>query len=206
MRHANLALMVAVAVAAGSAGLAAPYHDGLPSAAQPPEKAAQAPGRASQPAFTPAWQAILGAWFSVGEDQPPGPPLATFTFNLDLDGRIIVRRNHNDIPASGDKPAAVHDDLMMIFPTERPAEWRALYADNEGHVIQYRARWSADNKRLSFVGDITPGQPRYRLVYTFATPDDLVIAFEIAPPGRPDGFKPYLTGKAKRNKLDSIAK
>ncbi len=163
----------------------------------------QKPATPAPPTFSPAWQAILGPWYGVGSGQP-GTGEGTFAFTLELDGRIIVRKNHNEIPASGSQPASSHEDLMVIYPSERQAEWRALYADNEGHVIHYRARWSPDGKKLSFVSDITAGQPRYRLTYTLTTPDDVVIGFEIAAPGMPDAFKPYLTGKAKRNALSGI--
>jgi hypothetical protein len=187
MRHAAAVLSLALALLIGPAGAAS----------------AQAPPKPAQPAFSAAWQAILGEWYGVGSGQP-GQGEGTFTFKLELDGRIIVRRNHNDIPASASQPASVHDDLMLVYPTERPTEWRALYADNEGHVIGYRARWTADGKKLSFQSDITPGQPRYRLTYTLTAPDEMVIGFEIAAPGMPDAFKPYLTGKARRNKLSGV--
>ncbi len=166
---------------------------------------AQPPAPPAQPAFSPAWEAIVGAWYGVGSGQP-GTGEGTFAFSLELEGRIIVRKNHNDIPASGGQRAAVHDDLMLIYPSDRPGEWRAMYADNEGHLIHYRARWTPDRRKLSFVSDIAPGQPRYRLTYTLTGPDDLVIDFEIAPPGKPDAYKTYLTGKAKRNKLEGVAR
>jgi hypothetical protein len=160
---------------------------------------AQTPPKPPQPPFSPAWQAVLGEWVGVGSGQP-GSGEGTFAFRLELDDRIIVRKNHNDIAAAAGQPAAAHDDLMLIYPTDRVAEWRALYADNEGHVIYYRARWSADGKKLTFQSDINTGQPRYRLTYSVVSADEVVIGFEIAPPGKPDAFKSYLTGKARRNK------
>ena len=187
MRRINLALCVALALVITPAGV------GL----------AQSPPKPPQPPFSPAWQAVLGEWVGVGSGQP-GSGEGTFAFRLELDDRIIVRKNHNDIAATPSQPATAHDDLMVIYPTERTAEWRALYADNEGHVIYYRVRWSADGKKLTFQSDINTGQPRYRLTYTVASADEVVIGFEIAPPGRPDAFTSYLTGKARRNKQSGL--
>jgi hypothetical protein len=176
--------------------------------AQPPAQAAtQAPAppgaqptpKPPSPPFTPAWEALIGEWTGEGSGQP-GAGEGVFSFRLELDGKILVRRNRNELAPAANQPAAAHEDLMVVYPIERPGEWRALFADNEGHVINYRARWTADGKRLTFLSDINTGQPRFKLTYRVVSVDQLEIGFEIAAPGSPDTFKPYLSGKARRAK------
>jgi hypothetical protein len=92
----------------------------------------------------------------------------------------------------------VHEDLLVIYTGPKPGEARALYVDNEDHVIQYLATWSADGKTLTFVSDVTPGAPRFRMTCRIQSTDGHVLDFDIAPPGSPDAFKPYVSGKLRR--------
>ena len=87
---------------------------------------------------------------------------------------------------------------MVIYPgfdSERP---RAIYFDNEGHVIEYSAEWSAAGDVLTFVSKPAPSAPQFRLVYKKIDDQTLTIAFEMAPPGQPDAFKPYTTGRLRK--------
>jgi hypothetical protein len=172
--------------------LAAALSAGAQSAAQ-----GQAPPKAPQPAFTPAWEALIGEWEGAGSGKP-GSGEGQFSFRLELDGKILVRRNHNEMVASNTQLSAIHDDLLVVYPIERPGEWRAFYADNEGHVIQYRARWTADGKRVTFLSDVTTGQPRYKLTYYVVSADQLEIGFETAAPGNP-AAQPANVLQASRN-------
>jgi hypothetical protein len=49
-----------------------------------------------------------------------------------------------------------------------------------------------------FVSDPSPSAPRFRLSYAKEQGDEVLIKFEMAPPGKPDGFRTYLEGKARR--------
>ena len=109
----------------------------------------------------------------------------------------MVRRNRAELPAGNGRPAAVHEDLMVIYPGEAGKASKAVYFDSEGHVIHYTVSTSEDQRVLSFVSDPQPAGPRYRLSYTKEGADAVAIKFEIAPPGKPDEFKTYLEGKAR---------
>jgi hypothetical protein len=139
-----------------------------------------------------AYKFLLGEWVGEGAGQP-GQGEGGSTFTLDLNDNILVRKNYNKIPATKDRPAVDHEDLMIIFqPPQKPA--CAVYWDNEGHMINYTAEFSADGKTLTFVSDIIPEAPRFKLSYVKLAPDSLKISFEFAPPGKPDAFSPYTTG------------
>lgn len=78
------------------------------------------------------WQFLIGEWMGKGEGTP-GSGTGGFTFAPDLQNTILVRRNFARYPATGDKAAYAHDDLMVIYYEEGSA--KAVYFDNERHII-----------------------------------------------------------------------
>jgi hypothetical protein len=144
-----------------------------------------------------AWRFILGDWVGEGSGQP-GEGSGSFSFQFDLGEDILVRRSHTDYPAAAQKPALVHDDLMICYPDPAGGRILAIYFDNEGHVIRYVGDASQPG-RLVLVSEASGPSHTFRLTYTTAGPDAVTIAFEIATPGHPDAFTPYVTGKAVRS-------
>lgn len=140
-----------------------------------------------------AWEPFLGTWQGTGTGQP-GQGAGEFTFEPEVQGSVLVRHNYADYPATKDKPAYRHDDLMVIYADNDKT--RADYWDNEGHVIHYVVELSG---KLVFVSDPAQPGPRFRLSYWKAGSDDtLKIVFEIAPPNDPGAFKTYIEASAKR--------
>ena len=110
-----------------------------------------------------------------------------------------MRRNHADYPATKDKQAYSHDDLMIVFrESDESAEGalRAMYWDSEGHVIRYTVTMFGD--RIVFTSEPRRGAPQYRFTYMRQGADVLAIKFEIAPPGK--GFTTYIEATAKRTR------
>jgi hypothetical protein len=138
---------------------------------------------------------LLGEWVGEGRGSP-GEGAGTFSFELSLDGRVLVRKSHSTYPATKDRPAFAHDDLMMIYP--EGGRMRAIYFDNEGHVIHYAVSVSADPQGLVFLSDPSPDGPRFRFRYTSLGKDKVSGRFEIAPPGKADAFSLYIEGDARR--------
>jgi hypothetical protein len=150
---------------------------------------AQAPAPAADP--------YSGLRFLIGDWVADGPPAAGsghFEFVPDVQGKLLVRRNHAEYPAANGRPAADHDDLMVIYQEGRP---RAIYFDNEGHVIRYDVETGAADA-ATFVSEAAAGEPRYRLSYKKLPDGRLSGKLEIAPPGKPEEFKAYLEWTAKR--------
>ena len=139
----------------------------------------------------------MGRWVGEGSGQP-GQGSGSFSFRFDLQGKILVRNNRADYPARQDRPAFSHEDLMVIYHEGEGMPARAIYFDNEGHVINYAASASEDGTAWLFVSDPAPSRPRFRLTYTKENHGTLAIKFEIAPPGQPDSFSPYIEAKARR--------
>jgi hypothetical protein len=142
---------------------------------------------------------LIGEWVGEGGGQP-GQGSGEFSFLPDLQGKVLVRKNRAEYPAVANRPAFVHEDLLVVYRGANGKRAHAMYFDSEDHVIKYSISASEDSKSLTFVSDPSPREPRFRLTYTKEADDRLGIKFEIAPPGKPDEFKSYIEAKARKKK------
>ncbi|HVN59314.1 MAG TPA: hypothetical protein VMT63_13520 [Bacteroidales bacterium] len=146
--------------------------------------------------INPKWEKIkwlLGAWKGEGTGKP-GEGAGTFAFYADLGGDIIIRKNHTEFPAAQNKPASVHDDLMVIYIDQKTGTPAAIYFDNEGHTINYSVSYLENS--VVFTSDRSGNIPAFRLTYTPEGKDSVDIAFDMS---REDGkFVTYLEGKSVR--------
>lgn len=145
-----------------------------------------------------AWAALeflVGEWSGEGSGDP-GQGAGGFTFKWDLDKKVLLRTNFADYPAAKERPAFSHRDLMVIYADSASGGLRAIYFDNEGHVINYAVRTSQDPYLIEFTSDPTPKSPGYRLSYGKTGDAAVSIKFEIAPPGQ--AFATYIEARAHR--------
>jgi hypothetical protein len=150
------------------------------------------PGTNSGAKFGAQWRLLAGEW--VGE-AAAGVRSGSCSFRFDLADHVLVRNNHAEVPARGNSPAGTHDDLMVIYPGATEPQARATYWDNEGHVIEYVAEWSADSSTLTF---LSKSGPQFRLTYKKVDADTLTVSFDMAPPGQAGAFKTYTSGRIRR--------
>lgn len=136
------------------------------------------------------WRPLLGEWTARGGGEP-GQGAGAFSFALELNDYILVRRARTEYPASPDRPAFAFEDLLVIYPDDDG--FAGIVFDNEGHVIRYRAVF--EPRRIALVSDGTG--PRFRLTYELARPNELDIRFEIAQAGS-DDFAVHVSGSAER--------
>jgi hypothetical protein len=142
---------------------------------------------------------LIGEWVGEGGGAP-GQGSGGFSFLPDQDGRILIRKNHADYPATKDKPAYSHTDLMIVYQDSGETKLRAIYFDDEGHTIHYTVEPSADGNIVQFLSEAALSQPRYRLTYRKTGDDRVAIQFEIAPPGKQEGFSTYIDATARRSR------
>ncbi len=132
---------------------------------------------------------VLGKWVGVAgpQETPLGAGQGAFSFEYDLDKKIIVRRNH----AAYDK-GVTHDDLMVIYLENTP---RAIYFDSEGHTIRYALTFPAKHQ-VVFESDGSQPGPKYRLSYWL---ENAVMKgkFEVAPPPSGD-YKTYMNWSSRK--------
>lgn len=88
---------------------------------------------------------------------------------------------------------------MVIYREGVGLPLRAVYFDNEGHVIHYTAQVSNDQQTVTFLSDAVTSEPRFRLSYSKGENGALAIKFEIAPPGKPESLSTYVEGVARRS-------
>lgn len=144
-----------------------------------------------------AFRFLAGEWVGEGTGAP-GEATGGFSFSFDLKEKILVRKNRADYPATKDRPAFSHTDLMVIYHEPGGADTRAIYFDNEGHVVHYTVSFSKDQNTLTLLGDVSPSVPRFRFTYSKTKNDSLTFQFDIAPPGKPEAFSKYIEGTARR--------
>lgn len=146
---------------------------------------------ATLPAAWKDFAPLVGEWQA---DASPDGASGGFSLAPDLQDRVLVRHNFAEYPKSATRPGGRHDDLMIIYRAGDAT--RADYWDSEGHVIHYAV--TVDKTRFVFVSDVQAGQPRFRLTYAVTSPNALGLVFEIAPPGKPDAFAPYIKASVHR--------
>jgi hypothetical protein len=151
---------------------------------------------AQQPAGWGFLEYLIGDWTGEGGGGP-GQGSGSFSFKPDLQGKILVRNNRAEYPATKERAAFVHDDLMVVY-REPPEGPRAIYFDSEGHTIRYELHSSREDGIIVFVSAPEAGAPRYRLTYTRVDAEHLKIKFEVAPPGHPEQFSTYIQAGARR--------
>ncbi len=157
---------------------------------------------AAPPAATPSkvadpWAALrflVGAWKAESGGGKPGEAVGGgFTFAIDLDGKVAVRRGRSEFaPRPGEARGAVHEDLTVVYPKGKALQ--AIFWDGEGHVIRYGVRSGAG----TVIFESEPGQPgpRFRLVYARRGADEVEVSFAVAPPGK--DYEPHVSGLARR--------
>lgn len=141
------------------------------------------------------WSFLLGKWMGEGSGHP-GQGGGTFTFYADLNQNILVRKSHSEYAANGNMPATIHDDLMIVYPESAGVPTKAIYFDNEGHVIDYSIVYS--NGSIVLTSEKKANIPVFRLTYTPIESETVNTKFEMSTDG--EKFMTYIEGKSKKVK------
>jgi hypothetical protein len=138
---------------------------------------------------------LEGEW-SAATSSPGGPNvIGSYTFKKELAGHILARHSSS---ASCKGPADFdcdHGDLLYVY-TEGPGQnLKAIYFDNEGHVIHYMVSTPAPGSVL-FLSDPSAPGPQFRLTYDLK---DKVMSgkFQVHMPGQSE-WKSYLEWSGSR--------
>lgn len=141
------------------------------------------------------WNWLMGNWKGEGNGQP-GQGGGVFSFTLDLDQKIIVRKSHSEYPATDKKPKIVHDDLMIVYMDFTGNPSKAIYFDSEGHTINYVISYA--DKTVTLISDKVPNAPIFRLTYTLLDANTINTKFEMSQDG--EKFMTYIEGKSSKVK------
>jgi hypothetical protein len=151
--------------------------------------------RAQNPAppETDAWQSLSfleGTWEAKTGSGSGITSAGTYSFRPELGGHILARHS---ITAGGCKGPATfdcdHGDLLYIYRDAPGQPLRAIYFDNEGHVIHYEVSTPSANSAVLLSDGSQPG-PQFRLVYELK--DSIMSGkFQVKMPGQTE-WKSYL--------------
>lgn len=139
------------------------------------------------------WDWLIGTWVGEGSGEP-GNGGGTFSFTLDLDKKILVRKSHSEYSASKNKPSVVHEDLMIVYIDFSGNASRAIYFDNEGHTINYQISYF--DTSIVLTSDRIPNTPIFRLTYNLIETETVDTKFEMSQDG--ENFITYIEGKSKK--------
>jgi len=140
---------------------------------------------------------LEGTWQAKTQGGSAGADAsATYTFQRELKGHILARHTHDSSGCHG--PATYdcdHSDLLYVYRDSGSAALRAIYFDNEGHVIHYDVSVTGPATAV-FTSDSDTKGPQFRLVYELKS-SVMSGKFQIRAPGQTD-FKSYLEWSGER--------
>jgi hypothetical protein len=121
----------------------------------------------SVPSGTNQWSALSfleGTWDAKATGNGGAAAMGSYTFRLELRDHILAR--HGDLsqckgPSTFD---CDHGDLLYIFRDAPTQPLKAIYFDNEGHVIHYDVSTPSPTSAV-FLSDSSEPGPQFRLAY-----------------------------------------
>ena len=129
-------------------------------------------------------QFLIGDWLSPLSGQPGEGVSGSSTFSYDLNQKIIIRKSRAEFaPRPGETKGLVHDDLLVIYQQSGETQLRAIYFDNEGHIIHYTLVFPEKMPGVVFESEASEISPHARLVYQLAADGTLETEFSVAAPG-----------------------
>jgi hypothetical protein len=145
------------------------------------------------------WQALSflqGTWEAKATGGQGVSATGTYTFRNELRDKILARHSMRDAGCKG--PASFdcdHDDLLYIYQDAPGHSLKAIYFDNEGHVIHYDVS-TPDATTAIFLSDGSQPGPQFRLMYELK---GAVMSgkFQMRMPGQTE-WKSYLEWSGSR--------
>lgn len=124
---------------------------------------------ASTSAPTPtAWKPLeflTGTWEAKTQGGSAGAASSgTYSFKMDLRDHVLARHSST---AGCNGPVdfnCEHDDLLYVYPDATAKSYKAIYFDNEGHVIHYDVSVPTPTTAIFLSSPSQPG-PQFRLTY-----------------------------------------
>jgi len=153
---------------------------------------AQSPAPSPNPLQTLAF--LQGTW----EAKTAGGAAAasgSYTFRLELGDHVLARHSFTSDCKGPRGFNCGHNDLLYVYPEGPRQRLKAIYFDNEGHVIHYDV--SCPNPATAvFLSEASAPGPQFRLIYTLKGAV-LTGKFQMRQPGQAD-WQSYLEWSGAR--------
>jgi hypothetical protein len=108
---------------------------------------------------------LEGTWEAQAQGNTGATATGTYTFKRELGDHILARRSSSPSACKG--PVTFdceHADLLFVYQVASGQPLKAIYFDNEGHVIHYNISTPAPTTAI-FLSDSSRPGPQFRLVY-----------------------------------------
>jgi len=152
-----------------------------------------------------AWRALrflIGRWEANTKGGSAGASGAgDYSFGLELRDHVLARHSgYSECKGPADFDCA-HGDLLYVYAES--GRLRAIYFDNEGHVIHYDVTThdggtGPDSRTAVFLSPPSEPGPQYRLTYELRA-QVMSGKFEIRAPGQKE-FRAYLEWSGGKKK------
>jgi hypothetical protein len=145
------------------------------------------------PAGGDPWKALSfleGTWEAKTEGGSAGASAGgTYAFVRELGGHVLARHSSNAGCKGPVDFDCEHGDLLYVYQNVVGQPFKAIYFDNEGHVIHYEVSTPAPDSAI-FISDPSLPGPQFRLTYELK---GAVMSgkFQMQMPGQ-GGWKSYL--------------
>jgi hypothetical protein len=125
---------------------------------------------------------LQGSWEAKTQGNASVTASGTYTFSMELGNHILARHS---IPSSCKGPETFHcdhGDLLYVYEDAPGQPLKAIYFDNEGHVIHYDVATPTPTTVI-FLSDASQVGPRFRLIYELK--DAIMFGkFQVQMPGQ----------------------
>jgi hypothetical protein len=126
---------------------------------------------------TDPWQALSfleGTWDAHTQGgSARAQSSGTYTFKPELKHHVLVRRSRDAAACKGPtRFDCEHSDVLYVYQEARDQPLKAIYFDNEGHVIHYDVS-TPDLSSAVFLSDGSPSGPQFTNVFIGPLPNSL---------------------------------
>jgi hypothetical protein len=125
-------------------------------------------GQSTAPTGKEQWNALRfleGTWDAKTQGGTSGATVSGgYVFRKELSGSVMARHSSNAGCKGPDDFNCEHGDLLYIYRDSPGQPLKAIYFDNEGHVIHYGVSTPTDNSAV-FLSDASAPGPHFRLAY-----------------------------------------
>ena len=113
----------------------------------------------------------------------------TYTFQPELRNHVLARHSGSEVCKGPADYNCEHGDLLYVYQEALGQPYKAIYFDNEGHVIHYEVS-APTATSVIFLSDASRPGPQFRLSYELSG-SIMSAKFQLRMPGQAE-FKSYL--------------
>jgi hypothetical protein len=153
---------------------------------------------------TPAraqWKALdflIGTWEAKNLGGSAGAAgSGLYSFRLELGNSVLARHSNNNACKGPVDFDCDHGDLLYVYKDASDQPYKAIYFDNEGHVIHYEVSIPKPGTAIFLSGE-SKSLSQYRLIYELKG-STMFGKFQMRPPGKAE-FTSYLEWSGDKEK------